>query len=58
VVVDLISTSEIHVSLAIENALEKRVFARLVKELEKCGTVRHFTLRQRFRSENSDLVFP
>lgn len=40
VVVDLISTSEVHVSLAIENTLEKRLFARLVRELEKSGTVR------------------
>jgi len=40
VVVDLISTSEVHVSLAIENTLEKRLFTRLVCELEKTGTVR------------------
>jgi aspartokinase len=40
VVVDLISTSEVHVSLAIENTLEKRLFTRLVCELEKSGTVR------------------
>lgn len=39
VVVDLISTSEVHVSLAIENTLEKRLFTRLVRELEKSGTV-------------------
>jgi aspartate kinase len=42
VVVDLISTSEVHVSLAIENTLEKRLFTRLVRELEKSGTVRVF----------------
>lgn len=40
VVVDLISTSEVHVSLAIENTLEKRLFTRLVRELEKSGSVR------------------
>jgi len=39
VVVDLISTSEVHVSLAIENTLEKRLFTRLLRELEKSGTV-------------------
>lgn len=39
VVVDLISTSEVHVSLAIENTLEKRLFARLVRDLENSGTV-------------------
>lgn len=39
VVVDLISTSEVHVSMAIEDVLEKRVVQRLVRELEKSGSV-------------------
>ncbi|KAJ7054474.1 Aspartate/glutamate/uridylate kinase [Mycena amicta] len=39
VVVDLISTSEVHVSMAIEDGLAKKVLERLVKELEKIGTV-------------------
>jgi len=39
VVVDLISTSEVHVSMAIEDLLEKRFFDRLVRELKKSGSV-------------------
>ena len=39
VVVDLISTSEVHVSMAIEDGLGKRTMDRLVKELEKSGVV-------------------
>ncbi|KAF8804599.1 aspartate kinase [Phlegmacium glaucopus] len=39
VVVDLISTSEVHVSMAIEDGLAKKVLDRLVKELRKSGTV-------------------
>ncbi|KAG6877763.1 hypothetical protein C0993_004137 [Termitomyces sp. T159_Od127] len=39
VVVDLISTSEVHVSMAIEDALAKRLLDRLVRELRKIGTV-------------------
>ncbi|EJD05577.1 aspartate kinase [Fomitiporia mediterranea MF3/22] len=39
VVVDLISTSEVHVSMAIENNLGKRMMDRLVRELEKSGSV-------------------
>lgn len=40
VVVDLISTSEVHVSMAIEDGgLSKKVLSRLVTELEKAGTV-------------------
>jgi len=39
VVVDLISTSEVHVSMAIENELAKKFLDRLVRELEKSGTV-------------------
>ena len=40
VVVDLISTSEVHVSMAIEDGLAKKVLDRLLKELRKTGTVR------------------
>jgi len=39
VVVDLISTSEVHVSMAIEDGLAKKVLDRLMKELMKNGTV-------------------
>ncbi|KAG6873912.1 hypothetical protein C0995_009692 [Termitomyces sp. Mi166 len=39
VVVDLISTSEVHVSMAIEDGLAKKLLDRLVKELKKTGTV-------------------
>ncbi|KAJ7201601.1 Aspartate/glutamate/uridylate kinase [Mycena pura] len=39
VVVDLISTSEVHVSMAIEDALAKKLLDRLVKELQKTGSV-------------------
>ena len=39
VVVDLISTSEVHVSMAIEDGLGKRMLDRLVRELEKTGKV-------------------
>jgi len=40
VVVDLISTSEVHVSMAIEDELAKKIIDRLVEELRKTGTVR------------------
>ncbi|KAL4251984.1 aspartate kinase [Abortiporus biennis] len=39
VVVDLISTSEVHVSMAIEDGLQKKSLERVVKELQKSGTV-------------------
>lgn len=51
IVVDLISTSEVHVSLAIDGMSEgedggdtcgvkgKKVLDRIVAELQKCGTV-------------------
>jgi len=39
VVVDLISTSEVHISMAIEDTHEKKVMDRLVRDLEKYGTV-------------------
>ncbi|KAI0062615.1 aspartate kinase [Artomyces pyxidatus] len=39
VVVDLISTSEVYVSMAIEDVLDRKLQARLVRELEKIGTV-------------------
>jgi hypothetical protein len=44
VVVDLISTSEVHVSMAIEDGLAKRILDRLVKELRKIGTVSGYTV--------------
>lgn len=40
VVVDLISTSEVYVSMAIEENLDKKVLDRVVRELKKSGTVR------------------
>ncbi|KAH9941144.1 aspartate kinase [Epithele typhae] len=39
VVVDLISTSEVYVSMAIEENLDKKVLERVVRELKKTGTV-------------------
>ena len=39
VVVDLISTSEVHVSMAIEEGSAKKRLDRLLKELKKSGTV-------------------
>ncbi|WVN90867.1 uncharacterized protein L203_106110 [Cryptococcus depauperatus CBS 7841] len=39
VVVDLISTSEVHVSMAMQDFLNQNRFDRLVKDLEKIGTV-------------------
>ncbi|PSR74403.1 hypothetical protein PHLCEN_2v9911 [Hermanssonia centrifuga] len=39
VVVDLISTSEVHVSMAIEDGIEKKTLDKVVKELKKYGTV-------------------
>ncbi|KAI9444102.1 aspartate kinase [Lactarius indigo] len=39
IVVDLISTSEVYVSMAIEDVLDRKLQARLVRDLEKIGTV-------------------
>lgn len=39
VVVDPISTSEVHVSMAIEDHVEKKVMEKVVRELRKYGTV-------------------
>ncbi|KAF5338091.1 hypothetical protein D9611_014192 [Ephemerocybe angulata] len=39
VVVDLIATSEVHVTMAIADALSKRVVDRLLNELRRSGTV-------------------
>ncbi|KAH9932181.1 Aspartate/glutamate/uridylate kinase [Fomitopsis serialis] len=39
VVVDLISTSEVYVSMAIEDNLDKKLLDRVVRELQKSGTV-------------------
>jgi aspartate kinase len=54
VVVDLISTSEVHVSMAIEGSglgdsgvMDKRLLERLLKELRKIGTVSHPILFKR-----------
>jgi aspartate kinase len=53
VVVDLISTSEVHVSMAIEGGglgesggIDRRVLERLVKDLRKIGTVRDRAILQ------------
>ena len=40
IVVDLISTSEVFVSMAIEDVLDRKRQARLVRDLEKIGIVR------------------
>ncbi|KAI0701996.1 aspartate kinase [Cytidiella melzeri] len=39
VVVDLISTSEVHVSMAIEDGMEKKALDKVVRELQKYGGV-------------------
>ncbi|KAJ8508752.1 hypothetical protein ONZ45_g8993 [Pleurotus djamor] len=39
VVVDLISTSEVHVSMAIEDGLARKILDRLVNELKRSGSV-------------------
>lgn len=39
VVVDLISTSEVHVSMAIEQGIEKRALDKVMRELGKYGSV-------------------
>jgi aspartate kinase len=39
VVVDLISTSEVHVSMAVEKSLGKKALDRLVADLQRLGTV-------------------
>lgn len=39
VVVDLISTSEVHVSMAIEEGVEKKALDKVVRELKKYGSV-------------------
>ena len=41
IVVDLVSMSEVHVSMAFENKLGKNLFERLVSDLQKNGTVRY-----------------
>ena len=46
VVVDLISTSEVHVSMAIEQSVEKRALDKVVRELNKYGSVSITSLRQ------------
>lgn len=55
VVVDLISTSEVHVSMAIEDGgLSKKILARLVRELEKSGTVCSRSVTSFFQTANLD----
>ncbi|CAL1708709.1 unnamed protein product [Somion occarium] len=39
VVVDLISTSEVHVSMAIEDHMQKKMLEKVVRELRKSGSV-------------------
>jgi aspartate kinase len=46
VAVDLISTSEVHVSMAIEEGLSKKIEERLIKDLKKTGTVNTFSYLQ------------
>ena len=50
VVVDLISTSEVHVSMAIEQGVEKRALDKVVRELRKYGSVSTTSLRKPFDS--------
>lgn len=50
VIVDLISTSEVHVSMAIHASLMRRDIDKMVKELRKIGSVRHSSF---FSSSNS-----
>ena len=57
VVVDLISTSEVHVSMAIEDGLAKKVLDRLVKELRKIGTVRSTLARSILMFPNLSIFF-
>jgi aspartate kinase len=51
IVVDLISTSEVYVSMAIEDVFDRKLLARLVRELEKIGIVR---IRSLFLSQPLD----
>lgn len=44
VVVDLISTSEVFVSMAMEDVLDRKLQARLVRDLEKIGIVRFLSI--------------
>lgn len=39
IVVDLISTSEVHISMALSPNVSGEVLGKALKELEKCGTV-------------------
>ena len=41
VVVDLVSMSEVHVSMAFDDKLSKKLFERLISDLRKSGTVRY-----------------
>jgi aspartate kinase len=54
IVVDLISTSEVHVSMAIEDGPAKKFVDRLVNDLRKSGTVRSTVIA----ISTSDLMSP
>ncbi|KAJ3808567.1 Aspartate/glutamate/uridylate kinase [Lentinula aff. lateritia] len=59
VVVDLISTSEVHVSMAIEDALAQKLLDRLILELKKSGSVyvhRHMAILSLVGREMRHLV--
>ncbi|KAJ3904557.1 Aspartate/glutamate/uridylate kinase [Lentinula edodes] len=59
VVVDLISTSEVHVSMAIEDALAQKLLDRLIMELKKSGSVsvhRHMAILSLVGREMRHLV--
>lgn len=53
VVVDLISTSEVHVSMAIEQGVGKRALDRVVRELSKYGSVSELSLP---RSRDAEML--
>jgi aspartate kinase len=48
IVVDLVSMSEVQVSMAFEDKLEKKPFERLVSDLRKSGTVRYLLAKPYF----------
>jgi aspartate kinase len=43
IVVDLISTSEVHISMTVEKSLGKKALDRLVADLQKLGTVSRYS---------------
>lgn len=56
VVVDLISTSEVHVSMAIEDNLSRKIMDRLLSELQKSGSVSAPPFRARDHSPSPKQV--